>query len=853
MKKITLILFTILFALIGIAQTGTITYQAIVYGASSQQLPGANKSQFVLSNKTVCMKFSFIDFRGLVEYEETHITTTNSLGMVNLLVGTGTQVGGYAADFDGIVWDTTGKTLRVDLDQLGNCTNYTFVSSENLTSVPFALYSLTEGTPGNGISATIDNGDGTYTFTFTDGTSFTTDTLIGDTGAIGPQGPQGIQGSQGSQGPIGPTGAIGPIGLVGFQGAVGRIGIGSVGPQGVQGPKGDTGVMGPQGIPGIQGPKGDTGVMGPQGIQGVQGPKGDTGVMGPQGIQGIQGPKGDTGEMGPQGIQGIQGPKGDTGVMGPQGIQGIQGPKGDTGAMGPQGLQGIQGPKGDTGVMGPQGLQGIQGPKGDTGVVGPQGLQGIQGPKGDTGVMGPQGIQGVQGPKGDTGVMGPRGIQGTQGIQQGPKGDTGVMGPQGLQGIQGPKGDTGAMGPQGIQGIQGPKGDTGVMGPQGPQGIQGPKGDTGVIGPQGIQGIQGPKGDTGVVGPQGLQGIQGIQGPKGDTGVMGPQGIQGVQGPKGDTGLFNPGTSSGNMAYWSGLEWNVNGNNIFNDGSSIGIGTSSPDSSAILDISSTTKGFLPPSMTTAQRDSISSPKNGLAIYNLDKNCLEFWKDTIWYDVCGNIEPVVNPWPSSYVHCGGTPTDVVDVTSPATGKVWMDRNLGASQVATSLTDANSLGDLYQWGREADGHQCRNSTTRYATLASGNQAGHGDWVYYNTHYQQWQQISPTSTNNTLWQGVNGINNPCPTGYRVPTQSEFMAEVNGWSSTSDTEIDAYNSFLKLTRTKSRLYSGSFSNSSEGNYHVSDKSGNWLRIKWNGVTLMTNNGQYWRGNGSAVRCIKD
>jgi hypothetical protein len=39
---------------------------------------------------------------------------------------------------------------------------------------------------------------------------------------------------------------------------------------------------------------------------------------------------------------------------------------------------------------------------------------------------------------------------------------------------------------------------------------------------------------------------------------------------------------------------------------------------------------------------------------------------------------------------------------------MDRNLGASQVATSRSDTSSFGDLYQWGRRSDGHQCRNSS-------------------------------------------------------------------------------------------------------------------------------------------------
>jgi hypothetical protein len=43
------------------------------------------------------------------------------------------------------------------------------------------------------------------------------------------------------------------------------------------------------------------------------------------------------------------------------------------------------------------------------------------------------------------------------------------------------------------------------------------------------------------------------------------------------------------------------------------------------------------------------------------------------------------------------TTIVDVTNPTTGATWMDRNLGATQVATSSTDAAAYGDLYQWCR------------------------------------------------------------------------------------------------------------------------------------------------------------
>jgi hypothetical protein len=54
------------------------------------------------------------------------------------------------------------------------------------------------------------------------------------------------------------------------------------------------------------------------------------------------------------------------------------------------------------------------------------------------------------------------------------------------------------------------------------------------------------------------------------------------------------------------------------------------------------------------------------------------------------------------------------------QVWMDRNLGASQVATSSTDPTSYGDSYQWDRLADGHQIRTSATT-TTLAVNTTPG------------------------------------------------------------------------------------------------------------------------------------
>ena len=53
----------------------------------------------------------------------------------------------------------------------------------------------TNGLDGNGIASTVDNGDGTFTFTYDDGTTFTTSDLTGPQGAQGPSGSNGANGA----------------------------------------------------------------------------------------------------------------------------------------------------------------------------------------------------------------------------------------------------------------------------------------------------------------------------------------------------------------------------------------------------------------------------------------------------------------------------------------------------------------------------------------------------------------------------------------------------------------------------------------------------------------------------------
>ena len=65
----------------------------------------------------------------------------------------------------------------------------------------------------------------------------------------------------------------------------------------------------------------------------------------------------------------------------------------------------------------------------------------------------------------------------------------------------------------------------------------------------------------------------------------------------------------------------------------VGIGTTTPDASSALDITSTTKGLLIPRMTAAQRDAISSPAIGLMIYQTDGTVgFYYYNGSSWAEV-----------------------------------------------------------------------------------------------------------------------------------------------------------------------------------------------------------------------------
>jgi len=166
-----------------------------------------------------------------------------------------------------------------------------------------------------------------------------------------------------------------------------------------------------------------------------------------------------------------------------------------------------------------------------------------------------------------------------------------------------------------------------------------------------------------------------------------------------------------------------------------------PFSTLELMTNNTKGGIRLPQLTTAQRDSIaltpafvSNPNSaGLVIYNTDTNCLEFWNLDHWVSRCA--PPCAAPLRSD-----------IPASIALGGYTWSTKNVDAPGTFTAHT--GDPGMFYQWDSKIGWSSSDPMTS--------NPAG-----------QTW---SATISSNTVWDLTN--NNPCPSGWSVPTDAELKA---------------------------------------------------------------------------------
>jgi uncharacterized protein (TIGR02145 family) len=253
----------------------------------------------------------------------------------------------------------------------------------------------------------------------------------------------------------------------------------------------------------------------------------------------------------------------------------------------------------------------------------------------------------------------------------------------------------------------------------------------------------------------------------------------------------------------------------------VGIGTNSPNANAALDVVSTTQGILFPRMTTAERDLISSPAEGLTIFNTTTNAMQTNTGT-------TASPSWRNWSNGFEDNTTCTTKVISVTSCAsvTGTTLNDDANTADGTeydwtgATGFVDGGTTQALVEIGGQCwYRRNAVNTPSAYnpaPTWANNSDVGwSGDYTggpFTNEgKLYQWSAAMNGSTTERA-QGV------CPTGWHVPSDCEWMYLENTLGMTTAEQQVSFvrnsgnvgGKLSTLTRATSSSSNGSGSNSS-------------------------------------------
>ncbi len=627
MKILLLIVFVnVVFYSISQSPLG-INYQAVL----------RNSTGGFVANTTVGYKLEIrkTSSTGQVVYSERHTPLSNSQALVNIIIGGGTVIQG---SFSTISWGSGPYFLVSSIDFTGG-TNYQNFGSQQLMSVPYALYANTAGAAINkwlyGTTsplATLGTAGDYYLNTTNGSVSYNNNGTWGVIGNLtGPQGQVGVTGTQGPSGPTGLTGATGN----GISSVVDN-GNGTLTFYFTNGTTFTTSNL-----------TGPTGATGSAGATGSQGP---IGLTGPQGIAGTNGSNGVNGTNGQNSLvkTSVEANGANCSTGGMKLEYGL-----DANSNGILDLSEINASLTKYVCNGATGVAGSQGATGPAGVTGSQGPIGSQGPQGASGTNGTNGSNGTNGQnslvKTTIESIGVNCTTGGMKLEYGL--DANANGILDLSEINASLTKYVCNGSAGATGPQGTTGPTGATGPQGQIGLTGPQGTAGTNGSNGINGSNGQnslvKTSVEAIGVNCSNGGMKIEyGLDANTnGILDLSEINasltkyvcngaiGSTGPQGPAGSLPSGTINQTLHH-NGTTWVAN-SLITNTGANVGIGTTNPNSSALLTVNSTSQGILLPSMTQAQRNLISAPATGLLVFQTDNTPgFYYFNGTTWVGIGG---------------------------------------------------------------------------------------------------------------------------------------------------------------------------------------------------------------------------
>jgi len=271
-----------------------------------------------------------------------------------------------------------------------------------------------------------------------------------------------------------------------------------------------------------------------------------------------------------------------------------------------------------------------------------------------------------------------------------------------------------------------------------------------------------------------------------------------------------------------------------------------PDNSSMLDVKSTSKGFLPPRMTTAQMNAINNPVEGLTIYNTTVKSLCTFDGLSWASMHNNDGKSCG----SVFYGGQTYNSVVIGI-----QCWMSANLNIGVAILGSQDQTNNGVIEKY--------CYANNTANCDVYGG--------LY---QWAEMVQYLNGATNTTMWNpypsgNVQGI---CPTGWHLPSDQEWTtlttylggesvaggkikeAGTDHWAA-PNTGATNSSGFTALS-SGYRYIDGTFYSMTAGCVFKTssspDPTNNWFReLLYNNA--ICNRDTYFKAMGESVRCMKD